>query len=293
MSGPIDIVIEYVDNTDSVWQAEFNKYFSGARENRYRSWNNIQFLFRAIEQHMPFINTIHFVVSNIEQVPAWLNTNNVNIVLHKDIIPQEYLPTFNSTTIEMFIPKIKGLAEKFILFNDDMFPNKELSEDDFFIDDLPIYQLINRQHSHNIFRMQCRNSYNLARKISGYKSPNRLSYFYIKHSADPMLKSVCLELWEKAEVEIYRSLSKFREPFNFTQYLFPDYSIMTNRYKFGEFDFQYYTSNFIQLALNDIETSQHKIICINDIKTNDFEKCKNLVINSFSKRYKNKSKFEF
>ena len=28
MPGPIDIVIEYVDNTDSVWQAEFNKYFS-------------------------------------------------------------------------------------------------------------------------------------------------------------------------------------------------------------------------------------------------------------------------
>ena len=38
------------------------------------------------------------------------------------------------------------------------------------------------------------------------------------------LKSDCEELWQKAEDKIRWSISKFREPFNFTQYLFPDYS---------------------------------------------------------------------
>ena len=115
---------------------------------------------------MKFIRTVHFVVSNIERVPSWLDQTKVHVILHKDIIPKDCLPTFNSTTIEMNIPKIEGLAEKFILFNDDMFPNREMSESDFFCDGLPIYQLINRTHAMNTFRMQCKNSYKLAKEVS-------------------------------------------------------------------------------------------------------------------------------
>ena len=37
-------------------------------------------------------------------------------------MPQQCLPTFNSTTIEMFLPKIPDLAEHFIYGNDDMYP---------------------------------------------------------------------------------------------------------------------------------------------------------------------------
>jgi len=65
-------------------------------------------------------------------------------------------------------------------------------------------------------------------------------YTYIKHSADPMLKSDALDLWSKAEGKISWSLSKFREPFNYTQYLFPDYSIFKGHWKEGIYDFCYY-----------------------------------------------------
>ncbi|WP_407192009.1 hypothetical protein [Citrobacter freundii] len=32
------------------------------------------------------------------QIPSWIDTKNkkLNIVFHKDFIPEEYLPTFNS-----------------------------------------------------------------------------------------------------------------------------------------------------------------------------------------------------
>lgn len=40
--------------------------------------------------------------------------------------------------------------------------------------------------------MQCRNSYNLAADLS--KTRKGRQYFYIKHSMDPMLKSVCEEV---------------------------------------------------------------------------------------------------
>ena len=52
---------------------------------------------------MSFIRTVHLVVSNIEQVPEWLDQSKVHVVLHKDIIPEDLLPTFNSTTIEMYL----------------------------------------------------------------------------------------------------------------------------------------------------------------------------------------------
>ena len=52
---------------------------------------------------MPWIRNLYLIVSNKEQVPAWVNQENVKIVLHEDIIPAQFLPTFNSTAIEMFI----------------------------------------------------------------------------------------------------------------------------------------------------------------------------------------------
>jgi len=67
---------------------------------------------------------------------------DINIVLHEDIIPEKYLPTFNSTTIEMFLCKIKGLSEHFIYFNDDMFPVMPHSMNDFFIDGKSVYELV-------------------------------------------------------------------------------------------------------------------------------------------------------
>lgn len=93
---------------------------------------------------MPFIRTVHLIVSNIEQVPEWLDQSKVHVVLHKDIIPEDLLPTFNSTTIEMYLHKIDGLSEHFIYSNDDMLAINALSQENFFKDGLPVYELIHR-----------------------------------------------------------------------------------------------------------------------------------------------------
>lgn len=214
----VDIVITYVDNTDKFWQNQISNYNTLINNKRYRNWDNLIYWFRLVEKNMPFIRKVHLIVSSESQVPFWIDRQKVHVVFHKDIIPEKYLPTFNSTTIEMFLCRIPELSEKFIYFNDDMFPNREMSESDFFCDGLPIYQLINRTQSRNTFRMQCKNSYKLAKEVSGYVSDNLdlNYYFYIKHSADPMLRSVCLELWDKVGDKILKSLTKFREPFNYT-----------------------------------------------------------------------------
>lgn len=311
---PIDIILTYVDNTDPIWQKQISQYDTTINPKRYRQWNNLKYLFRGLDRYMSWINNVYLVVSNHEQVPPFINKEYVKIILHKDIIPEEYLPTFNSTTIEMFLCRIPNLSEHFIYFNDDMFPMKDISPYDFFDEKTgyPIYQLIHRTHAQNIFRRQCRNSFRLAKQFTNRNFDNPNYYFYIKHSADPMLKSDCEELWKKAENKIRWSISKFREPFNFTQYLFPDYSIMKDHWKEQKFDFRYFKMNEFESIKNEFKNNIHKIICLNDsngirsfkceipetIMTEDeienfrFKTLRDLINREFEIKFPNKCRFE-
>ena len=100
----MDIVITYVDGNDPVWKQDYEKYTNvPVMEKRFRDWGTLKYLLRGIEVNMPFIRNVYLVVSHDSQVPQWADRANLKIVLHKDIIPAEYLPTFNSTTIEMFL----------------------------------------------------------------------------------------------------------------------------------------------------------------------------------------------
>lgn len=85
---PIDLVVTYVDDRDPVWQNAIRQYNIEDMPSRYRSWNIFKYWFRGVEKNMPFIRTVHLVVSNIEQAPKWLDQSKVHAVLHKDIIPQ-------------------------------------------------------------------------------------------------------------------------------------------------------------------------------------------------------------
>ena len=140
---PIDFVIIWVDGNDPKWRAVKNQYDPNPeageddQEVRYRDWDNLQYWFRAVEKYTPWVRKIHFVTWG--HLPSWLNVNHpkLHIVNHKDYIPEEYLPTFNSHTIEMNLHRIKGLSEQFVYFNDDMFINKPMKPRDFFVHGKP------------------------------------------------------------------------------------------------------------------------------------------------------------
>lgn len=141
MSG-IDIVVTWVDGNDPVWQASRDQYVSvkgdaNASAKRFRDWDLMRYWFRGVEKFAPWVNNVYFVTCG--QHPDWLNTNNpkLKLVDHKDFMPQDALPTFNSNAIELCINKIKGLSDRFILFNDDFFIINSIKETDFFRDNLP------------------------------------------------------------------------------------------------------------------------------------------------------------
>ena len=144
MNDDIDIVLPWVDGNDPEWKrcrAEFEKKDQAdSTEERYRDWGLLKYIFRGIEQNLPWIRRIHFVTWG--HLPEWLNINyeKLNIVNHKDYIPDKYLPTFSSHPIELNIHRINGLSEKFIYMNDDFFFMDKMSRENFFLGDLPCSQ---------------------------------------------------------------------------------------------------------------------------------------------------------
>ena len=73
------------------------------REERYRNWENLQYLFRGIEKFAPFVNKVHFITEG--HLPKWLNVNHpkLNIVKHSEYIPEVFLPTFSAIPIDILM----------------------------------------------------------------------------------------------------------------------------------------------------------------------------------------------
>src|SRR5574344_1782172 len=130
----IDFVFPYVNCNDPVWLEQYKENNKNIIFNplRFRAWGLLKYVFRGIDKFMPWINNVYMIVSSDSQIPAWINKENVKIITHKQIIPKEFLPTFNSTTIEMFLKNIPNLSEKFIYSNDDLYFINKLDKSDFF-----------------------------------------------------------------------------------------------------------------------------------------------------------------
>lgn len=128
----IDFVVTWVDGSDPVWQKKRASVSSDFESERYRDYGLFKYWFRAVEKYAPWVNKIYLITDN--QIPDFLNLQNskLRVVDHTDIMPADALPTFNSNAIEMNVSKIQGLSEHFVVFNDDMFLNKPVTESDFF-----------------------------------------------------------------------------------------------------------------------------------------------------------------
>ena len=133
----IDIVIPWVNGQDKIWQKKAIKYMENFDEKRYRDWDILRYVLRSIEKYSPWIHKVYLVTDN--QRPTWLNEKykKIKVIDHEQIIPQKYLPTFNSNVITLNLYKIKELSEKFIIMNDDLFFSAPTKVTDFFKNGLP------------------------------------------------------------------------------------------------------------------------------------------------------------
>lgn len=290
----MDVVVTYVDGNDPVWRRSFEECLGiPVREKRYRDWGTLKYLFRGIENCMPFIDNVYLVVSSRSQVPSWVS-DRVRIILHEDIIPKEYLPTFNSGTIEIFLHMIEGLSERFIYFNDDLFPVLPCSEEDFYLNGCPAIKFSRHLFAFNLFKKQTKYSDRCARKACGL----RPSIFFIRpqHSCTPMLKSASAELLDKAGGDILPFLSRLRTSECCCQYVFSDYLYHTGRAVSRSLSNKHFSLAVAgeESIVSFIDNPTKSIVCINDVdmQPDKFERYRNAICSAFEKRFPEKSRFE-
>ena len=277
----IDYVFTYVNNNDEVWRKTYIDFctkigrtdklsaISGAR---FNDLGLLPMLVEGIKTNMSWIRKIFVVVSNIEQVPDSLKCDErVVVVVHSDIIPIKFLPTFNSTTIEMFLPQIKDLSEHFIYGNDDMYPINKLSPLDFFSKDgkeirMNFYkkplELVPTQ-----FKKVCYNCNRLLLKNFNLKSELKgKEYYRPYHTMTPMIKSHCMEVFNKCKNDIYGVIRAFRTDKQYNQYIYPDYEKFKGRASDTTIRFKYCSyKDPLNSLCEFIEDKNFDVICINDV----------------------------
>ncbi len=291
----MDIVITYVDGLDPLWRKDYEKALDvPAMSKRFRDWGTLKYLLRGIEVHMPFVENVYLVVARDSQVPSWVDRKVLKVVLHEDIIPAEHLPTFNSTTIEMFLHKIPGLAERFIYFNDDIFPLADCTPDDFYMDGKTAMGFSTCLFSKSLYKKQVKNGYVLAAKALGIKPG--MFFKRPQHTCSPMRKSVCEELYAKVEPEIMASLSRLRTVDNMNQHMYLNYMYLSGRAVSRRIPGKFFS---MALASPDriadyICNPRRKLLCINDVNfaEDKFLSYRDTILKGFMAHFPDKSRFE-
>ena len=292
----MDIIITYVDGFDSEWQADYDKHIGCEVNNkRFRDWGTLPYLLRGIDECMPFIQNVYLVVARESQVPGWLNRSEVHVVLHKDFMPAQYLPTFNSTAIEMFLHRIEGLSEEFIYFNDDFFPLQPCEPTDFFRNGQVAASMSHHLCTfNNLFRVQTKRSDRMARHAANKKS--MICYIRPQHTCAPMLKSICTELYERCNDAIHASITPLRSRKNFNQYIYTDYAYFIGRTFKHRISSQHISLSIatIKKLTKSIVTPTYKLACINDVNMSEekFQRFYSCLHSAFQKRFPHKSRFE-
>lgn len=291
----MDIVITYVDGKDPLWQKDYEEYVGRKiLAKRFRDWGFLPFLFRGVEKYMPFVDNVYLVVARESQVPQWINRDQVKIVLHKDIIPTEFLPLFNAGAIEMFLHNIEGLSEHYLYFNDDIYPVRPCKESDFFIEGKPATGFAKCFFKLNMFKKQTALCDRLARKTLGQKP----GLFFVRpqHICTPMRKSICTQVYDLLKNEIKPSISRLRTATTPNQYLFLDYM-----YYSGQAISRRLSSRHFSLAASSADkissflaNPDRNLTCINDVEMPEqkFIEMQAKIADAFSKRFPEKSRFE-
>lgn len=324
----IDIVVLWVDGSDPEFirekqtvtgqVADLNQENDG--EQRYRDYGIFNYWFRMIEKHAPWVNRVYLVTNG--QKPEWLNLEHPKLrwITHKEFMPKEYLPSFNSSAIEMNLHRIEDLSENYLYFNDDMYLIKDSQPSDFYKKNQPkllaVYDaLVPWSPFTNIYHNDVELIYRhfpnkKALKSSPWKFFNyRYGFLVLKnllllpwgptgyvnqHLPVPMKKSTLAHLWDiEGETLDRTSRNKIRDyGVDVNQYICQHWQIESNQFfpmskNFGE------TIGLNQVdKLDKIFDDKHKkLLCVND--DSDFKE-ENLIHfkEILQERYPKKSAFE-
>ena len=335
----IDFILPWVDDSDAAWHASKRQYAakdsgaSAADANsscRFRDNGLLRYWFRGIEKYSPWVRRVHFVTCG--HYPAWLNINHpkLHLVNHSDYIPKEYLPTFNSNTIELNYHRIKELSERFVLFNDDMLLTRDVTPGDYFFKGDPILESSLRytgkvgynNWSRFVFNDYCivNNSFDIRKSIwdnrrkwfnireLGVKQARKNLLCYLAnqtlpvglygHIALPHLKSSLQELWDRyPDVMDNSCRHRFRSDDQVNQWLLCAWNQAKGRFyptrPFKQGRLISITPNTIGWIDNAIRSQGYPLLCLNENeRSSDLENSMRIIRAAFNFILPGKSSFE-
>ena len=285
MNFDVDLVYLWCDGNDPEFQKKkelaFKDYADkeldreGTSNFRFIEMNELKYSLRSAEKYAPWIRNIYIVT--YEQVPKWLNVNHpkIKIIDHKDIIPAKYLPTFNSSAIEIFIPKIPGLSEHFLFANDDMFFWGNVDKDFFFTPEgAPICRVSRKmtpKPQHSLFGNMVYNGYKMILEKFGKAVP-----YWSHHGIDSYRKSDFLECIEYFKDEFEKTAQhKFREETDVQRMIISYYAVAEKGAVIKEYPRKWYDKYFPRInetcysscTIKKMKHFRHKdfqLFCIND-----------------------------
>lgn len=316
---------------DQEWKAEFERYSNrqtneknGVSEARFRDYGFLKYWFRGVEKFAPWVRKIHFVTSG--QAPEWLDTSNpkLNMVSHRDFVPAEFLPTFNSVVIERYMHRIPGLADRFVYFNDDFYIINHISPERFFKNGLPrdiaVFQynpswsqwyrriknnirIINRHFDKRVVMARYHDkwfdqSYGFRARWNYILKPyGKFITLRTPHNAQPYLKSTFEEVWDAAGEELTAtSVNRFRKVTDYTPELFRTWQICKGN--FEPLNTYADTKMFPLLikskqAVKAIYNQSYNLVCINDnVKIPNYSEVMESLDAAFNHILPDKSSFE-
>lgn len=334
-NNSIDIIVLWVDGNDPAWLEEksitLNTPSIKTDNIRYRDWNLMKYWFRGIEKYAPWINKIHFVTWG--HIPKWLKTDHpkLNIVKHADYMPKESLPTYNSSALLINLHRIKGLSNRFIIFNDDTFLINNVTPDQFFKKGLPrsiaghcpyrlettdpFYPPLNNvaiiNDNFNMKRSIVKNIFKWLNPLNGANAISTLLMlpfpafygFANSHLPEPYLKKTFIETWKYAEDALAKTtLNKTRTPHDVNEWLMRYWQLASGSFypQKRNIGYAFLPGRFIsgidyaESVSKFILSQRNPMICINDgnFTEIEFEKTKTLIEKSFNRILPDPSSFE-
>lgn len=332
MAQEIDFVVTWVDGTDKEWRTLKSRYEGGDavddRDERYQDLGLLRYWLRGVEQFAPWVRKVHLVTWG--HLPKWLETENpkLHIVRHEDYIPREFLPTFNSNVLEIYLHRIEGLSEHFVYFNDDMYLVQPVRPEDFFrkgkpCDMLAFQPVVANPTNPVMSHLFLNNSLVLCKYFDKRENVKRqpgkyfkLGYpplyffynllellfplytgFYTVHGPSPFCRKTFEEIWEKEE-ELLTEMSsnRFRSADDVTPYLFREWQKLSGNFVPCNLqkDFRYLEmTGEIKVLSRILRAKRKKIVCINDGEIGeDYNRVREQLAEIFERHLPQQSSFE-
>ena len=135
----VDAVYTWVDPLDQEWLKQKSEYKHEEAVERLPPSSNsdeseLYYSLLSLIKFAPWLRKV-WIVCQRPQTPPFLSRLplDIQVVFHDEIFPDaSVLPSFNSYAIECCLHKVRGLAEHFIYFNDDMMLGSATSPSLFF-----------------------------------------------------------------------------------------------------------------------------------------------------------------